>query len=377
MKKKIFAACFLLVCCFIFVETQRYFSDNDVDILKVEDKEGLIEAAFPYGNFMKEIYGYSNRFISPNEKVSGTTATIKDSDGYLATINKVDMAVVDNAKYKITELNQVCHQAGTEFSFIMYPSKYNSSTIPTEYGVDTNYEEIRPDFLAYLDELGIDYLNVRELLENDGYITKTYFYKTDHHWKTTAGLYAARAIANYLNDTYGWKLNSSALDENKFTFTTYDNLWFGETGRDLSRTWVDTLDDFTQIMPNYETSISLLHPDGEEVSGDFSIMIDTSGYSGDIDYYTYSAYYSYAKGMGSLTTYHNNYTDENGKKILIIMDSFSTVVVPFLTLETSDITIWDLRSTPEGLYQYIADNNFDIVLLAYTDFWRDDMWNFN
>lgn len=53
------------------------------------------------------------------------------------------------------------------------------------------------------------------------------------------------------------------------------------------------------------------------------------------------------------------------------------VVIPFLILETSDITVWDMRSNKDGLYQYIRDNDFDVVLLAYTDFWRDDMWNFN
>ena len=222
-------------------------------------------------------------------------------------------------------------------------------------------------------------LNIRELLENEGYTTNDVFYKTDHHWKTPFGFYAAHAIGDYLNDRYDWKLDVTALDENKFTFTTYENLWLGETGRDLSKTWAGVLDDFTQIMPNYETSISLYYPDGSEVSGDFSILIDDSGYDGDVDYYSYSAHYSYAKGMSSQVTYHNNLTDENGKRILIIKDSFSVVVIPFLTLETSDVTVWDMREeeTQTGLYQYIQDNDFDVVLLAYTDFWREDMWNFN
>ena len=78
-------------------------------------------------------------------------------------------------------------------------------------------------------------------------------------------------------------------------------------------------------------------------------------------------------------TYHNNLDDGNGKKILIIKDSFSVVVIPFMILETSDITVWDMRTdqTKNGLYQYIKDNDFDVVLVAYTDFWREDMWNFN
>lgn len=334
MHKRIFCASFVMLCCFVFIQTQRYFTDNDIDIFRTTDKEKMLEEAFPYNDWVKEIYGFSNRVISPNEIVLSESTTIKDKDGFLQEIYPVKVDVVDDAKYKIAELNAICHENGTEFSFINYPSKSNSTTISTRYGIETNLEQVRAEFLLYLDEINIDYLNMRELLENDGYTTKDIFYKTDHHWKTTAGFYAARAIANYLNETYDWSLNTAALDEDKFSFTTYDNLWFGETGRNLSRSWVNTLDDFTQIMPNYETSISLYYPNGNETSGDFSIMVDTSGYEGEVDYYQYSAHYSYSKGMESPMTYHNNLADENGKKILIIKDSFSVVVIPFLTLET-------------------------------------------
>lgn len=378
MYKKVYAACFILMCCFVFVKTQLFFWDNEIDILRVENKEASLETAFPYNDSMKEIYGLSNRLISPFEILS-SAPSIKDADGYLEAFPVVTEAAVDFAKHKIAELNAVCQEAGTEFSYISYPSKTNAKSIPTEYGIDTNYEEARADFLSYLDEVDINYLNVRELMENDGYTTKDIFYKTDHHWKTTAGFYAARAIANYLNEEYNWSLNSSMLDEDKFTFTTYKDLWFGESGRGLSLAYVNALDDFTQIMPNYETSISIGFPWEEPTTGDFSIMVDESGYSGDVDYYSYSAHYSYARGMDSLVTYHNNLADENGKKILLIKDSFSVVVIPFLTLETSDVIVWDMRSnhTKTGLYDYIKENDIDVVLVAYTDFWRNDMWNFN
>lgn len=379
MYKKIYSVCFLVILILVFLKSQQYLILKDQSMFQTDNKEVILEKAFPYGNIVKEIYGYSNRVISPNEKINGVNATIKESDGFLRSINTVDTSVVENAKSKISELNEVCHENDTEFSFIFYPSKTDSSIISTTYGVDTNYEEIRADFVRYLESESLDYLNVRELLENDGYTVKDIFYKTDHHWKTSAGFYAARAIGEHLNQKYNWQLNISNLDQDKFSVTNYNNLWFGETGRSMSRAWVGTLDDFTQIMPEYDTSISQIYSDGSENTGDFSIMIDTSGYSGTVDYYSYSAHYSYARGMVSPMTYHNNLDDGNGKKILLIQDSYSVVVIPFLILETSDVTIWDMRNdqTKNGLYQYIKDNDFDVVLLAYTDFWRDGMWDFN
>lgn len=53
------------------------------------------------------------------------------------------------------------------------------------------------------------------------------------------------------------------------------------------------------------------------------------------------------------------------------------VTIPFLLLTTSDIAVWDVRVTKEGLYDYIAKNDFDIVLVAYTDFWNSSSYIFN
>ncbi len=378
MNKKVFSIAYLVMCCFVFICIESDFLINDKKILLSENREKKIEEAFPFKSETKEIYGFSNRLLSPNEKITGYSATIRDKDGYLEQI--VTVKDIDLNKQKIRELNDVCHDAGCEFAYISYPSKTNSKTIATEYGIDTNADAVRKDFLQYLENEGIDYLDIRSLLERDGYCTKDIFYKTDHHWKTTAGFYAARAIASFLNENFGYHLDVNALDEEKFRFTTYNDLWFGETGRSLSRAWVNALDDFTEIVPKYDTSISIYQSDGRGLSGDFNIMLDKSGYTTkDVDYYSYSAHYAYGKNMCSPTTYHNNFATKDGEKILIIKDSFSIVVIPFLILETVDVTVWDMReeNTKKGLYEYINNNDFDVVLLAYTDYWSDFMWNFN
>lgn len=49
MQKKIFAACCILACAFVFLKTQKYFICNNVSVLKAENREELMEAAFPYG----------------------------------------------------------------------------------------------------------------------------------------------------------------------------------------------------------------------------------------------------------------------------------------------------------------------------------------
>ena len=230
-------------------------------------------------------------------------------------------------------------------------------------------------FLNGLDESDVKVLNVRTLLENDGYEVKDIFYRTDHHWKSTAGLYAAVSIGKYLNDTFDYQLKVDLLSEENLDFTTYEELWLGEVGRKKSKMWSGKLDDFVEIRPSYETSFTIgKYNSDEKREGDFSLLIDDKGYTGKMGVYSYSAHYSY-KGADSLTHIHNN--NINGKKILIIKDSFSVVVIPFLSLITSDIVVWDMRSTPEGLYEFIENNEFDVVVLAYTDYWKAEMYEFN
>lgn len=381
MYKKAFSTLVILFCVIMFFITlgicvlqKKYSQQNFIHNIEtvVEETFAWVEKKTGY-TWFNEIYGIGNIILSPNEIVN-SGRIVKDEDGYLEPISYITFDIT-NAEKKIYELSQICAQNGTEFSYISYPSKSNAETKSGKYGIETNQEEMRSSFLNGLDSYGINVLDVRQLLESDGYTAKDIFYKTDHHWKSTAGFYSAAAIVNYLNETYDYSLRSDLLDKSLFSFTTYNDLWFGETGRKCSITWVGTLDDFTEILPTYNTSLRMGKQYGEyDKEGDFSMMIWEPGYNGNIDLYSYSAHYSYGIGIGSPTWIHND--NVNGKKILIIKDSFSMVVIPFLSLATSDIAVWDMRATPEGLYDYIADNNFDVVLIAYTDFWQDNMYNF-
>lgn len=93
------------------------------------------------------------------------------------------------------------------------------------------------------------------------------------------------------------------------------------------------------------------------------------------DLYTTSLHYSYCKKADSPTIIQNNNVKET--KILLIKDSFSMVVAPFLTLSTNEVVMWDVRANNEGLFDYKGNNDFDVVLVVYTDFWQDNMYEFN
>lgn len=55
-------------------------------------------------------------------------------------------------------------------------------------------------------------------------------------------------------------------------------------------------------------------------------------------------------------------------KILMLGDSYSQVVVPFLSLGVSDVSTLVLRGFNGSLRQYIEENDFDTVVILYAQF---------
>ena len=378
--KKIFSVFGIIVCMLAFVNSLRHWSPNSIfsKLTSLKRLESAMTQSFPGKKYFREFYGACNLLLSPHVfALNNNTIIVKDKDGFMEPFHMTAYNISE-AEEKLLELSTVCKEAGSHFAYISFPSKSDSRTLFSTYGVDTNSEEVRKDFLQRLSSHNIPLLNVRHQLEADGYNKKDYFYKTDHHWTVPAGLYSARLIANFLNDSFGYSLRSDLLDTSLFTFQVYKNIWLGETGRKASLTWAGTLDDFTEVFPNYNTHLQTGTYFGSyDKKGSFSMFIDKSGYNGKTDKYTYSAHYSYRKNIEPPVWIHND--DVEGKKILLVIDSFSVAVIPFLSLTTSDIAVWDIRKpkTKNGLYQFIRDNHFDVVLVEYTDFWSKKMYSFN
>ena len=88
------------------------------------------------------------------------------------------------------------------------------------------------------------------------------------------------------------------------------------------------------------------------------------------DYYHKSPYSTYSGGDFRLQIMRNN-LDTDGKKILLIRDSFACVVAPFLSLQTSELHICDMRDyqwyvgDKLNMEEYIREINPDYVLVLY------------
>ena len=63
-------------------------------------------------------------------------------------------------------------------------------------------------------------------------------------------------------------------------------------------------------------------------------------------------------------TIQNNNID-NGKKMLYIMDSFSTSVIPYIAMDVEEIVILDLRAFNGSVMNVIEKFAPDTVVVAY------------
>ena len=84
-----------------------------------------------------------------------------------------------------------------------------------------------------------------------------------------------------------------------------------------------------------------------------------------IDYYHKKAYEYYSNGDQPLIKYINYSTQKLNKKIIIIRDSFNSVVTPFLALIAKELIIVDPRYFNGSIKTLIKQEKPDIVILAY------------
>lgn len=197
-------------------------------------------------------------------------------------------------------------------------------------------------FLAQAAELGIPMVDFRTTLGDhaDEYI----FYRTDHHWTTLGAYYGYTAVM--------------------------ESLGRGDEIRDIASYEVETAaDDFNGTL--YSTSgVHWLKPDEMQywVGEDgLSVTSWRSGKAAPAELYDRSyltakdKYSSFLGGNQPLCVIQN---EESQGKILLVRDSYSDALAPFLAQDFAEVHLLDLRYYRGGVAAYAAENEInDIVVL--------------
>ena len=293
---------------------------------------------------MRGFYGSKNIYVSKDMYILGF-------HGETSTDYEVEQMI---------SFSDFLEENGINLLYVNAPVKYlEDSVFINEFGLETYSNRNADIFLERINDAGINYIDLRTAMKEQGIDVKSYFYRTDHHWTVRAGLWSTKEIAEGLNYYCGYQIDTAIYNDSNFVYTDWVNCWLGEQGKKISKDYIG-LDDFTEIKPIFPTSYVFKSNDGD-YNGTFDDFIDESVYDTEKDVYENSSWHYSYKQLNCVNT-----GIESGK-LLLIGDSYSQVMEPFLSLGIRDIDYLILRQKGNdfNLRQYIIDNGYDTVLICY------------
>lgn len=386
MKNKIIAASFLIIifCSGIIIQfynvaadtlkviLDRAFAYESEDVADSED-ETVVNVDTINSDILNSL-SYKTRMVDLNGSILkgiGTRSYYNISNGINITtegynVGRYDQTSTDYEVQEMQSFKEYLDSKGIQLLYVSEPAKYiDDSFYMEQFGGESYLNRNTDLFLSRINELGIDYLDLRDPIRESGMDSLSLFYKTDHHWTVPASEWAASKVAEKLNTDFGYDIDLELYHSDSFQSVCYENCWLGEQGKKVSRSYIG-LDDYTMMEPLYDTSYQVTASDGSvKAKGNFDIFINKDIYTSNEDYYSSpSWHYSYLPYVGS--TIHNN--NSNYGNILVLGDSYESSMLPFLTLGIQDVKLLVLRDIEGNVRDYIESGNYDTVIIAYAQF---------
>lgn len=195
-----------------------------------------------------------------------------------------------------------------------------------------------------LDELneGIQLVDPLELLKKKK--DEPIYFRTDHHWTTFGAFYTYQAIAK--------KMGLNAYQFEDFNIEQVSNTFYGTfyaKGNDHS------------IPPDAIDIFKLKKEMHYRVEADSKPILDGLYDERFLDKRDQYAYFLGGNHAKTIITSSVN----NGKKLLLIKDSYAHAIVPFLANHFEEIHMLDLRYYNASIQQYIEEHGLTEGLILY------------
>ncbi len=171
------------------------------------------------------------------------------------------------------------------------------------------------------------------------------YYRTDHHWTSLGAYYGYTALM----ETMGLE----PVSLGSLTPTTVTEDFNGTIFSTSGVRWVRP-DSIQTYIPDEGLEVTF-YPDGKPVQGSLYVP----EYLEKKDKYSY-----FLGGVQPLCTIKT--ANSGAPKVLLIRDSYSDSLAPFLTENFSEIHLWDLRYNAKSLKEYIEENHIDNVVVLYS-----------
>lgn len=267
----------------------------------------------------------------------------------------------------VTTFQQFCRQLNIPFLFVQAPIKI-SREMERQRPELGSYANINADEIVDgLKKRGVAVLDIRDQIEEEGANNLDLFFKTDHHWKPETALWATNYIIHALENMniISEPFVGEAVNPALYRKEVYKNNFLGSSGRavTLARSGPE---DISLFYPLVKTDFTYVIPElGLNKRGDFTVMYDFTQVR-DGDFYNKNSYAAYGYGDQAYIRIQNHQQQFNGKKVLLVKDSFGDAVGPFLAMALPKLDIIDLRSFKGSLKSFIRMNKPDAVIVLYS-----------
>ena len=267
----------------------------------------------------------------------------------------------------VAELSRYVEKQGKNFLYVELPYKVQDADeypagVP-EYG-NQNADEI----LKVLSSKSVHRMDVRDIMKNENMKATDSFFRTDQHWKPATALWAAGEISKKLSQVDSkWKDHPEYRNLNNYRKEHYSDLFLGAIGKKIGSAYAG-MDDFDMLIPKFDNQFRYCMPKEKktvERTGNFktAFIVPENLEKDPFRVNTYAAYCGGDHPRECVT----NEKVKNNRHILLIRDSFSCALMPYLSLYTKNVTTLDLRHyKTESLYDYIRNHpEIDTVIVAY------------
>ena len=293
-------------------------------------------------------------------------------NGFLTHIEPDQKEFIDSVAENFRTLKGRLDERGIPLLYVQYPGKIlkGSSLLPA--GGEPDYSNDNADYLlATLKKLGIDTLDLRDTAQNQNLDYYSLFFRTDHHWRPEAGLWASREIAKWANAAYGIGLELAKLEADQYESEEFKDCFLGSQGR-RTGIYYSGVDGISAVFPRFDTDYEIRYSTGKarnlnSIRGQFNETLLHKEFMKKF-YRSLSAYQDGYVGANFFVHQCINLNSGNEVKVLLLRDSFSLVVTPFLANACRELTSLDIRKRDRdkgfSLLDYIDEEKPDIVIVG-------------
>lgn len=171
------------------------------------------------------------------------------------------------------------------------------------------------------------------------------FYRTDHHWSTMGAYQGYLALMTAMNGSV------TTLD---YEPVLVSDSFYGTTWSSSGASWIEPDEMYTWV-PEGAAAVTR-YPEGKPVPGSLY----------DLSKLELKDKYSMFLGGNQPLCVLENPDAQNGR-LLVVRDSYTDSLAPFLALDYQEVHLYDLRYNRVPITQYVQENGIDQVLVLYSN----------